>query len=460
MESKYENKKLWQGAFDGAGSDVVEFNSSENIGLDQRLIRYDVLGSLAHVKMLAKQGILTQSETDSIDKALKQVLIRYETQNLKLNPELEDVHANIEVEVSRQTPAGKKMHVARSRNDQVLVDMRMYLRDHILELSDSLLSLQAGFASLAKKDGLMVGYTHTRVAQPLMVSFWCDAGAKAISRDIERLFDCYKRANQTPLGAGAIAGTSWPIDRAYTAELLGFDSVQENELDTISSRGEVEAELLSVLCIMMTRLSGLSEELIWLSEKGLIVIPDKFCTGSSMMPNKKNPDALELVRGRAGRVISNLMHVLTVKKGLISGYHSDLQETKYAVMEGIETSLACVRMLSLVIPTLEFDQSKIKAELETGCAQATEIADALTRKGVPFREAHGIVGKLVNDCREKGISLGASKPLPDFSAEEWSVVVMLEKQRLKRGVHVDEPLSVLVHGKMQKIQEKYGELSE
>jgi argininosuccinate lyase len=233
------------------------------------------------------------------------------------------------------------------------------------------------------------------------------------------------------LGACALAGTPWKIDRAYTAKLLAFGGVQENELDTISSRGEAEAELLSALSIMMSRLSGLAEELIWLSQKGLVGLPDEFCTGSSIMPNKKNPDALELVRGRASRVHSNLFHILSVKKGLISGYHSDMQETKYAVMSGIETSLASIIVMAKLLERLEFDQDAIKQELEQGFAQATEIADRLAMQGMPFREAHGKAGKLVKECEKKGITLSQHKGIA-------KKLVSLERKRLKRKIVLKE----------------------
>jgi argininosuccinate lyase len=323
------------------------------------------------------------------------------------------------------------MHTARSRNDQVLLDMRMYMRDRIILLADAMKEMQKGLVKVSKKDGVMVGYTHTRVAQPITVSLWCDAQVQALSRDLERLKGCYRRMNKNPLGACALAGTPWNIDREYTTKLLAFDGVQENELDTISSRGEAEAELLSTLSIMMARLSGLAEELIWLSQKGLVELPDGFCTGSSIMPNKKNPDALELIRGRASRVHSNLFHVLSVKKGLISGYHSDMQETKYAVMSGIETSLASVVVMAKLIDKLDFDQEAIKHELEQGYAQATEIADRLAEGGMPFREAHEKAGKLVKECEKRGITLSQHKGVD-------KEMVSLERKRLKRKLKMED----------------------
>ncbi len=389
--------KIWGGRFSsGPKNDVLAFNSSENIELDKKLVEYDIKGSIAHVKMLQKQKILKKEEGSAILKALEELLKEWKSGKFKLDPKLEDVHMNVESAVSKKTPHGKKMHVARSRNDQVLLDMRMHMRDEILEIIDMAKKLK----KVKLKAGPMVGYTHTRVAQPITVKLWSNAFSDGLCRDIERLQDCYKRVNRNPLGACALAGTGWNIDREYTAKLLGFSSVQENELDTISSRGEMEAEMLSHLSILMARLSGIAEEIIWLSEKGLIELPDDLCTGSSIMPNKKNPDILELVRGRSGRVYGVLMQCLVVKKGLISGYHSDMQETKYALMQGADTVKSSIEIMALVFKGMKFNQKEIMHELDLGFAQATKIADYLAAKGVPFREAHAKSGNLVKFCEK------------------------------------------------------------
>ena len=450
--------KLWQGRFKGASDDVTKFNSSENIQLDENLIFYDIIGSLAHVKMLAKQNILKKDESEAIIKALKEVLKKCEKGEFKLDEKLEDVHTNVENAISKITEYGKKMHTARSRNDQVLLDMRLYMRDQLLAIANETIELQKGFVDLAKSDGVMVGYTHTRVAQPITISFWCDSFVQSFYRDLDRLLECFKRINSNPLGACALAGTSWNIDRKHTAELLGFDSVQENELDAIGSRGEAEAELLSHLSIIMAKLSGIAEELIWLSQKRLIELPDEFCTGSSIMPNKKNPDVLELIRGRAGRVYGNLIHVLTVKKGLMSGYHSDMQESKYAIMSGIEVTKQSIAMLAKLIKKIKFNQDKIKQELEGGFAQATEIADALAKKGTPFREAHGIVGKLVSDCEKQGITLNTTKRLQQFSEKEWKELVSLERDRLKVKVEIDSKYEKQIKEIIQRFKTIYESL--
>jgi argininosuccinate lyase len=423
---------LWGGRFSkGPDKGILEFNSAENIRLDDKLVPYDIIGSIAHVKMLKKQGILSKTESAEIIKALKGIMKDWERGKFKLDAKLEDVHMNIETAVSKKTKHGKKMHTARSRNDQVLLDMRMYMRDQMIVLAKAMSDMQKSFAKLAKKDGVMVGYTHTRVAQPITISLWCDAQVQALARDMERLQECYARVNQNPLGACAIAGTPWDIDRGYTAKLLAFDGVQENEFDTIGSRGEVEAELLSALSIMMSRLSGLAAELIWLSQKELVGLPDEFCTGSSIMPNKKHPDALELIRGRASRVHSNLFHLLSVKKGLISGYHSDMQETKFALMSGIGTTQASLTVMAKLVEKLKFDQGAIKQELERGYAQATEIADQLAMDGMPFREAHEKAGKLVKECERKGITLSQHKGID-------KKMVSLDRKRLKRKITLKE----------------------
>lgn len=450
--------RLWEGAFSGARGGVTRFNSAENVLLDGRLAKYDMLGSIAHASMLGRQRILGRREVDSITSALRRLLKSERSGEFKLDPALEDIHTNVEVDVGRISTVGAKMHTARSRNDQALLDMRMYMRDGALAMAEAIITLQKSFAALSKEDGVMVGYTHTRIAQPLTVSFWCDSFVQGFSRDIERIMGCYGRLNASPLGACALSGTSWNVDRRYTAKALAFGSVQKNALDAITSRGEGEAELLSALSILMTKLSGIAEELIWLSQKRLVTVPDEFCTGSSIMPNKKNPDVLELIRGRSGRVYGGLMHVLAVKKGLMSGYHSDMQETKYAVMQGIETTKECVQMLAMVVKSISFDDKAMRNELEQGFAQATEIADALARKGIPFREAHGIVGRLVGRCSEAGITLGQAEPLPPFTSKEWKALLSLERPRLKVKVAVDSGWAKRVHEEKLKIGNAYAAL--
>lgn len=433
---------LWGGRFSAPPSkSIIEFNSAENVELDRRLVAYDIMGSLAHAAMLAKQGILTAKEHNEIRRALRQVYKEWREGRFMLKEDLEDVHMNIEDAVTRMTPAGKKLHTGRSRNDQILVDMRMKMRDRALEMLGAIESLQEALVEISRRDGPMVSYTHTRVAQPITVSYWCQAWMDSFDRDAMRIREAYGRINVNPLGAGAIAGTSWNIDRKETARLLAFDGVQENELDTITSRGECEAELLAAQSILMCKLSRLATELIWLSQKGLIKLAEEHTTGSSMMPNKKNPDALELVRGRAGRVYGHLQHTLTVLKGLISGYHSDMQETKYAVIDGTRTTLTCLATMAAVIGRIKFDRKTIQDELDRGFAQATEIADYLAKKGVPFREAHERVGRLVKHCDDNGstiahVSKSEAERILDADVGDWDSLIGFGRERLKRDVRM------------------------
>ncbi|MEW6035210.1 MAG: argininosuccinate lyase [Candidatus Micrarchaeota archaeon] len=432
-------KMLWGGRFGkGPSEKAVLFNSAENIALDERLIPYDILGSLAHARMLYSQEIIPTADYESIATALKRLYGYWKEGRFGLEPRLEDVHMNVESAVTRMTGAGKKLHTARSRNDQVLLDMRLFMRDRTLDVIEEVESLREAFAGLAKNDGPMAAYTHTRVAQPITVSFWCQGWHDSLSRDIERLQDAYKRINQSPLGACAVAGTAWKIDRKETAALLAFPAVQENAFDTINSRGECETELLAALSLLMCKLSRLSEELIWLSQKGLVGIAEEHTTGSSIMPNKKNPDVLELVRGRTGRVYGNLNHCLTALKGLMSGYNSDMQETKAAMMGGLDTAEACLDAMAMVVRGLKFDRKRIEEELDGGFAQATEIADYLAMHGMPFREAHEMAGRLVKHCEKDGRTISAikageaSKLLGmKIGEENWAALKSLSRPRLK-----------------------------
>ncbi|MFH0885123.1 MAG: argininosuccinate lyase [Candidatus Micrarchaeota archaeon] len=438
-------KMLWGGRFTKEpSSDIIEFNSGENAELDSELIPYDILGSLAHARMLYEQEILSTAEYEAINKALRSVYSQWERGIFRLKKEFEDVHMNVEIAVTKATPAGKKLHTARSRNDQVLLDMRMYMRDGILGLLDAIESLQEAFVELGETDGPMAAYTHTRVAQPITVSFWCESWVESLKRDKKRLIEAYSRVNQNPLGACAVAGTAWKIDRKKTAVLLGFEGVQENELDTISSRGECEAELLAICSIIACKLSRLSEEAIWLSQKGLIGIAEEFTTGSSIMPNKKNPDALELIRGRSGRVYGTLVHALTALKGTLGGYNSDMQETKYALMSGLETARSCLETAAIIVRGISFNEDAISRELDQGFSQATEIADYLAMGGVPFREAHEKAGNLVRHCEKSGSTIStldnreASKVLgKNISPEAWAGLRGFSRPRLERKLTLE-----------------------
>ena len=427
--------KLWGGRFDkAAAEEMYSFLSSENVALDHALIEYDIEGSLAHVCMLAKQRILSKQEASAILSALSKVKSGAASGKFTLDPKLEDVHTNVESAVTAITPEGKKMHTARSRNDQVSLDMRMYMRTEINEVSASLLELQASLLELSKNDCVFPAYTHTQVAQPVSLSFWCHAHYCGIERDLERLAQLYSRVNECPLGSGAVAGTTWNIDRNYTAKLLGFSAPTANPMDSVGSRGELEAEMLSHLYLAMAHASKIATDVILLANKRLAILPDEYSTGSSMMPQKKNPDPFELVRGKASRMLGLYVHAAGLLKSVPSGYNLDSQESKYALMAGVKTAEQSFSILAHALPLLKFDKGKIALELEEGYACATELADLLAKKGVPFRSAHGIAGGIVKEC------ISGKKFLSALSAGEVSAAsgVKIPGAELKDAVSVDK----------------------
>ncbi|MCX6771077.1 MAG: argininosuccinate lyase [Candidatus Micrarchaeota archaeon] len=427
--------KLWGGRFDKpASEEMYSFLSAENVALDNALVKYDIEGSLAHVCMLAKQGMLSKQEAGAILSALSAVKASAEDGKFALDPHLEDVHTNVEAAVTAITPEGKKMHTARSRNDQVSLDTRMYMRDAINSLSGGLLELQASLLELSKKDCIFPAYTHTQVAQPASLAFWCHAHHCGIERDLERLSQLYARVNTCPLGSGAVAGTTWNIDREYTAKLLGFGAPTANPMDSVGSRGELEAEMLSHLYLAMAHASKIATDVILLANKHLIILPDEYSTGSSMMPQKKNPDPFELARGKASRMLGLYVHAAGLLKSVPSGYNLDSQESKYALMAGVKTAEQTFSILAHALPKLEFDKGKIAAELEEGYACATELADLLTKKGVPFRSAHSVSGGIVRGCIAK------KKFLSALSAAEVSAAagVKIADAELKEAASVDK----------------------
>lgn len=427
--------KLWGGRFEKPANEMLfDFLSAENTVLDQKLLPYDISGSLAHTCMLSRQKILSKKEASEILSALLSLQAKAFAGTFMLDPKLEDVHTNIEAAVTAATAHGKKMHTARSRNDQVALDTRLYMRDAINELSGSLLQLQHSLSELAKHDCVFPSYTHTQVAQPISLSFWAHAHWQGIERDLQRLAQLYARANQNPLGSGAVAGTTWPIDRDCTSKLLGFDSPTENPMDSVGNRGELESELLYSLYIAMSHCSRMAEDIILLSNKRLIVLPDEFSTGSSMMPQKKNPDPLELIRGKTSRMLGLAVHASSLLKGVPSGYNLDSQESKYALISGVETALGSFNILSQLLPCLKFDKEKISLELEEGFASATELADLLAKKGVPFRDSHELTGKMVKECIAK------KKFLSSLSAAEVSKLagVAISQKELSEAVSVDK----------------------
>ncbi|MFA5106206.1 MAG: argininosuccinate lyase [Candidatus Micrarchaeia archaeon] len=389
-------KMLWQGRLAASPKDIVfDYMSSENIALDKALVEYDIEGSIAHALMLAKAGIIKQDEAKAIVGGLMKILLEQKDGKFEMRKEFEDVHMNVESALTKMTDNGKKLHTGRSRNDQINLDMRMYMRREILSLLKSLHMLGSSLASLSEKRLPYCAYTHTRVAQPISVAYWAGAYFAGFERDAKRLANAYDMLNSSPLGSGAVAGTTLPIDREYTARLLGFDSVQENATDCSSSRGEFEADVAYACSTIMMRLSRMAEEIIWQSQKGLIDLPDEYCTGSSMMPQKKNADIFELVRGRCAREYSNLFHVLAVMKSLPLGYNSDTQETKYAIMSALKTANDSTRLVADAASKLEFNKEKIMDEIESGFGCATELSDVFVKHGTSFRDAHGHVGSIV-----------------------------------------------------------------
>jgi len=408
--SKQDPGKPWGGRFSEATDRFVEeFTASVNF--DRRLYRHDVAGSIAHARMLQKVGVLSAGECDSIIKGLQEILGEIERGDFAWTVALEDVHMNIEARLTERIGvAGKKLHTGRSRNDQVATDVRLYLRDEIDALDADLRRLQQALLDQAEReaDTLMPGFTHLQVAQPITLGHHLLAWFEMLVRDRARFQDCRRRVNVLPLGAAALAGTSYPIDRAYTAELLGFDGVAENSLDAVSDR-DFAIEFCAAAALLLTHLSRFSEELIlWASAQfDFINLPDRFCTGSSIMPQKKNPDVPELVRGKTGRVNGDLIALLTLMKGQPLAYNKDNQEDKEPLFDAIDTARACVRAYADMVPAIEPKRDHMRRAALTGFATATDLADYLVRKGVPFRDAHEVVGKAVRYGVEQGKDLGA-----------------------------------------------------
>ena len=410
--------KMWAGRFQKAlDREADDFNSS--IHFDSRMYRQDITGSIAHAKMLMKCGILSEEDTELIVSGLTEILADLESGALAVDENAEDIHMFVEGELtSRIGEAGKRLHTARSRNDQVAVDIRMYLRDEAKEIRGLLVSLIEAVLGQAEKNqtAIMPGYTHLQRAQPIYFSQQLLAYCMMLLRDVSRLDDAVKRMNVSPLGSCALAGTSYPINRDYTAALLGFDGVTLNSIDGVSDR-DFCAELLSVFSIIMMHLSRFAEEVIlWSSfEFRFIELDDAFTTGSSIMPQKKNPDMAELVRGKTGRVFGDLTAILTVLKGLPLAYNKDMQEDKEAVFDGIDTVKKCLRVFAPMISSMKALPENMKKAAQTGFINATDVADYLVGKGMPFRAAYKISGQLVAQCIEKNTVL-ESLPLEAFKA--------------------------------------------
>ena len=401
-------KKLWSGRFNEPTDAFVEaFTAS--IEFDQRLYKYDIQGSIAHAKMLAQQSIIAESERDAIINGLEQILNRIERGEFEWSVQLEDVHMNIESALTETIgDAGKKLHTGRSRNDQVATDIRLYLRDEIEIISNELKRLQQALLDIAEREAesIMPGFTHLQTAQPITFGHHMMAWFEMLQRDQERLADCSKRVNIMPLGAAALAGTTYPIDRRLTAGLLGFERPSENSLDSVSDR-DFAIEFSSAAALIMMHLSRFSEELIiWSSAQfGFIELSDSFCTGSSIMPQKKNPDVPELVRGKTGRIFGHLMALLTLMKGQPLAYNKDNQEDKEPLFDTVDNLRGCLKVFADMIPAITCRHDAMLNAAKKGFATATDLADYLVRKGLPFRDAHEVVGKAVALCVEKGCDL-------------------------------------------------------
>ena len=418
MTDDSASQKPWGGRFSESTDAFVEaFTAS--VSFDQRLYHYDIQGSRAHARMLEKVGVLSKTELDSILTGLEQIEEDIEQGNFQWSVRLEDVHMNIE---SRLTAligeAGKKLHTGRSRNDQVATDLRLYLRDQINAACVELQRLQSGLLDLAEResDTLLPGFTHLQVAMPVTFGHHMLAWFENLQRDRQRMMDCLTRVNVMPLGAAALAGTSFPIDRHYTAELLGFDSPAENSLDAVSDRDFV-IEFCSCASLTLTHLSRFSEELIlWASAQfDFIDLPDRFCTGSSIMPQKKNPDVPELVRGKSARVIGHLVGLLTLMKAQPLAYNKDNQEDKEPLFDTVDTLLACLRVFADMVPAIEVKTDNMRRAAASGYSTATDLADYLVGKGLAFRDAHEIVGNAVRLGIESGRDLSEMN-LPELQS--------------------------------------------
>ena len=407
--------QLWGGRFTKE-TDQLVYNFNASISFDKKFYKQDMEGSIAHVKMLGKQGILTEQETNDIVKAICEILKEVEEGKLEISHEYEDIHSFVEATlIDRLGDTGKKLHTGRSRNDQVALDMRLYTRQEVLAVDDLLKELLNVILTIMENntDTFMPGFTHLQKAQPVTLAHHMGAYFEMFKRDRLRLQDIYHRMNYCPLGSGALAGTTYPLDRDYTAELLGFYGPTLNSMDGVSDRDYL-IEFLSAMSTIMMHLSRFSEEvIIWNSnEYQFVEIDDAYSTGSSIMPQKKNPDIAELVRGKTGRVYGALTALLTTMKGIPLAYNKDMQEDKELTFDAMDTVKGCIALFTGMLATMKFNKDKKEASAKNGFTNATDAADYLVNHGVPFRDAHGIVGRIVLYCIEKGISID------DMSLEE------------------------------------------
>jgi argininosuccinate lyase len=411
--------KLWGGRFTKETDELVN-NFNASISFDQKFYEQDIRGSIAHATMLGKQGIISEAEMNKIVDGLKGILSDIQSGKLEITDEYEDIHTFMEATlIERIGDAGKKLHTGRSRNDQVALDMRLYTRDEVLAVDEQLKELLEVLLRLIKEntETYMPGFTHLQKAQPVTMAHHLSAYFEMFKRDRSRMKDIYARMNYCPLGAGALAGTTYPLDRELTASLLGFDGPTLNSMDSVSDRDYL-IEFLSALSTIMMHLSRFSEEIcIWNSnEYQFIELDDAYSTGSSIMPQKKNPDIAELVRGKTGRVYGSLMSLLTTMKGIPLAYNKDMQEDKELTFDAIDTVKGCLGLFKGMIDTMRFNNKRMEDSAKNGFTNATDAADYLVKKGVPFRDAHGIVGQIVLTCIEKNIALD------DLSLDEYKAV--------------------------------------
>ena len=411
--------QLWGGRFTKE-TDQLVYNFNASISFDQKFYKQDITGSKAHVKMLAAQGILTEAERDQILEGLDGILRDVENGTLKITDKYEDIHSFVEANlIDRIGDAGKKLHTGRSRNDQVALDMKLYTRDEIGEIDKLLKKLLETLLSIMEEniETYMPGFTHLQKAQPITLAHHFGAYFEMFKRDRQRLADIYKRMNLCPLGSGALAGTTYPLDREMTAQLLGFDGPTLNSMDSVSDRDYL-IELLSAMSTIMMHLSRFCEEIIlWNSnEYRFVEIDDAYSTGSSIMPQKKNPDIAELVRGKTGRVYGALTSMLTTMKGIPLAYNKDMHEDKELTFDAIDTVKGCIALFSGMVSTMSFRKDVMEKSAKNGFTNATDAADYLVNHGVPFRDAHGIVGRLVLLCIDRGIALD------DLTLEEYKEI--------------------------------------
>ena len=453
--------QLWGGRFTKE-TDQLVYNFNASLGFDKKLYKQDIQGSMAHVKMLAKQGILTEQEKDEILKGLTEILQDIEEKKLEFSPEYEDIHSFVEANLIQRTgEVGKKLHTGRSRNDQVALDMKLYVRDEIQETDMLLKELLETLLKLME-DNLhtyMPGFTHLQKAQPITAAHHFGAYFEMFKRDRSRLADTKKRLNYCPLGSGALAGTTYPLDREYTAKLLGFDGATLNSMDSVADRDYL-IEYLSDLSVIMMHLSRFCEEIIlWNSnEYQFIEIDDGYSTGSSIMPQKKNPDIAELVRGKTGRVYGALMSLLTTMKGIPLAYNKDMQEDKELAFDAMDTVKGCIALFNGMLETMELKKENMEKSAKNGFTNATDAADYLVKKGVPFRDAHGIVGELVLFCVKNQISLDEmpleeyQKISPVFEQDIYEAISMKTCVETRNTIGAPGPEAMK---KVLEIQKKY-----